>query len=698
MMGARRVAAASLGCAAVLFGARCAGPPGEAPPNLALGRPAALAGGQPAAAVTDGRLLPEAAPPADPGAVALAGVGDALVVDLGAPQEVAALLLQAGAADTYFVELSSDGAAWQVAWRAPPLPGAAGLFTRTRALARPHGARYLRVRSTTALAAAVSELQAFGSAPAAWPALDRGARGAHRPLWPGLTRERLATLFAALGALLLLATAGCALARRLPASARERRLGRGVLLAVAAAALAAWPNFLNFHYYGFVHTWEFFHYFMGAKYLPELGYSRLYVCAAAVDAEDGVELGGRLMRDLRDNRLVPAEQERERAAQCRSRFSAERWEQFGRDARYFRKAMGDEGWLGVRQDHGFNGTPAWAVLGGLLSRLGPASPGLLAALALIDVALVLASLALIARGFGLEAAALAAGFWGVNALAPFGWTGGGFLRFDWVFWLVAGIAALRGSRPALGGFALGCAALLRVFPGVALAGVALKAVAEAVAARSLAPLRAQARVAAGAAAALVVFGGASALLHSGPGVWRDFASNSVKHRATVTTNLLGVEAFFAYDPEGGVDLMADPLLLDRHAAWKARVAASERQTRPVRWLAAALAALLLAVAARGAPAWAAAVLGLGLMPMWFVLSSYYYCALVAFAALWPVLPAVGVALAALAWASHVIAGLWPEPDAQHAVSSLAVIAFVMGVIGALAWRSARGRAPWDGAP
>ena len=59
-----------------------------------------------------------------------------------------------------------------------------------------------------------------------------------------------------------------------------------MLAGLALVNLAAWPNLLNFHYSDFVHRWEFFHYYMGGKYLPELGYTKLYACTAVVDAED----------------------------------------------------------------------------------------------------------------------------------------------------------------------------------------------------------------------------------------------------------------------------------------------------------------------------------------------------------------------------------------------------------------------------
>jgi len=638
------------------------------------------------AAVIDGRILPEAAPSLSEGAVPLGSVADSVVVDLGAPRPVGALLLQADSADVYFVELSPDAAGWYVAWRVEPLVGATGLHTRHAALPRPLAARFVRVRSTTARSAAVSEIQAYAAEPPAWPALDRSARQAHRPLWPALTRERTATLFGALAALFLAVAAWNAAADP-SRDARRRRTARGALAAVAAAALLAWPNFMNFHYFGFVHTWEFFHYYMGAKYLPELGYTCLYTAAAAVDAEDGLDLRGRTMRDLRDNRLVPAESALQRAPECRARFSDGRWSGFRDDARFFRGAMGHEEWLGVRSDHGFNGTPAWAVLGRLLTALGSASWAQVISLALLDVVLVLAIFALLWRGFGLEAACIAAGFWGVNTLAPFGWTGGGFLRYDWLLALIAGITALRAGRPGAAGFALGYAALLRIFPGCAIAGLAVTAVAEAASARSLEPLRRRARLAAGVAAALVLVGGASVLMAGRAGIWAEFAANSAKHLATPSSNLVGLEPLLTYEPEGRLELMTDPLLLDRHAAWKARLAEASHRTRPSRWLAAALFALLLAMAARGVPEWAAAVLALGLMPLLFALSSYYYCALVAFAALLTLRRGVGVALAGLAWITTVISGLWPDPDARHAALSLAVVAFVTGVAGVFAWRA-----------
>jgi hypothetical protein len=688
----RRLALALLATTAGLGCGPRGGESHAVPPNVALGCPVSVVGGEgDSATVTDGRLATEGAAPGD-GAVVLAGPRSAIVIDLGTLHQVRALLLQASAEDVYFVETSSDGSSWRVRWRVAPVHPGPALRTRRTVLPRSAPARWIRLRPTTERPAAVSEIQVFEVAPSAWPPLDTSGPDSPLPLWPALTHDQLAVLYQALAGLLMLVVGWSVLARRRPGGAGEERARRGALVFLAVASLLAWPNLLDFHYHGFLHKWELFHYYMGAKYLPELGYTRLYACAAAVDAEDSLDLRGRLARDLRDNRLVPAVDELSRSAECRGRFSPERWRSFRKDARFFRAIMGRESWIAVRRDHGFNGTPAWAVVAGLLARLGPASRPQLVFLALLDVALVLAVFLLVGRVFGLEAAAIAAGFFGVDRLSQFGWTGGSFLRYDWLFWLVAGIAALRARRQALAGFALACSALLRIFPLFALLALALKAVAGALAERRLAPLRARLRLAVGAAIAACLLVGASSLMAGGPRIWAEFAENSAKHLSTESVNFVGLQSFLAYDGSARLELMQDPLLFDRHASWTEHVSAMEHRTRPARWVAGGAFILLLALATRGVPDWAAAVLGVGLMPMLMKLSDYYYSGLLVYATLWTLSAGAGLALTVFAWVTNVIPGLWPEVDTQYAWLSLGAVVLAVGVTGRFAWRRPGGAA------
>ena len=56
----------------------------------------------------------------------------------------------------------------------------------------------------------------------------------------------------------------------------------------ACSAFASWWNLGHFHFDHYIHIWEHYHYYMGAKYGPELRYARLYECTAAADVQDGL--------------------------------------------------------------------------------------------------------------------------------------------------------------------------------------------------------------------------------------------------------------------------------------------------------------------------------------------------------------------------------------------------------------------------
>jgi hypothetical protein len=664
--------------------------PGERAGNIARGRPVIVHGGRGEGVVlTDGRLATEGTFPRGH-TVALDDVRSLGVVDLGAPRPVAALLLQASTTDVYFVEASTDGSRWRVVWRVAGLPGRPVLRTWTTVLPRPVTARWLRVRTTTSRSAAVSELQAFETSAPPWAPRDTTPPGSPLPLWPGLSPERLAAIYEALAALLMLVAGWGLLARRSNPGAREERARRAALCMLAFVSLMAWPYLFNFHFPRFVHLSETFHYYMGAKYLPELGYSRLYACTVVVDAEDGVDLTERVVRDLRDNRRVPAARQLDRSAECRTRFTPPRWEAFRRDTAFFRSAMGEEKWFRARNDHGFNATPAWAVLGGLLAGMAPASWSQVVALAFIDLALIAAIFVLMGRGFGLEATALAAGYFGVNFLSQFGWTGGSILRYDWLLWLVAGVVALRTGRSATAGFALAASTLLRVFPVCALLGLGLKAVLEVFQERSPRPLLRHRRFAAGALAAGVFFASASALQSGRFGIWAEFTDNTRKHMATEAVNFVGLPVFLGYDHEARLEVTTDPLLPDLVSAWRERVATSEHRMRGAHWAATAAFLLLLALAVRRAPDWMAAVLGVGLMPVLLKLSGYYYSGWLVYAALWPVSAGAGFALASFAWATNVIPQVWSGADERYAWLSLAAVILAAGITGAFAWRARTG--------
>src|SRR5262249_27193116 len=72
--------------------------------------------------------------------------------------------------------------------------------------------------------------------------------------------------------------------------------------------------------------------------------------------------------------------------------------------------------------------------------------------------------------FGWRVLCVALIAFGTNFPSRFYWTGGAYLRWDWLFYLVGGICLVRKDPPLAGGFSLGYSTLLRVFPGFVFVG------------------------------------------------------------------------------------------------------------------------------------------------------------------------------------------------------------------------------------
>jgi len=631
--------------------------------------------------VTGSRLAPEGTPASSPGAVAILGGGSSLVADLGTRVPVGALLLQADHACDYLVETSNDGRAWTPLWRAgafltayglPPM----GLRTRTLAPPRPVEARFLRLSGRRpagdgAGPCAVSRLRAYPSVPPGWPPeLDYRLPGSRPPPFPaiGIREDFLLKHVLATVALALLAWTLVASRRgEAPATRRGRRIA---LAALAAAAALAWPNFLNFHFMYRYKIHDFYHYYLGAKYAPELRYDGLYACTTVADAEDGLAAlaGARPMRDLATGRIVSSAAVLASPERCLDRFSPARWEQFRRDVRWFRERHPTpELWNARLLDHGFNASPAWLVAGAALANLVPATDAGITALFCLDFLLLGAGAAAILAVFGLEAAVAAVTFFCLNGIAVFQFTGGSFLRYDWLFWSILGICGLRTGRERLAGFSLACAALLRVFPAVLAGGVAAKALVEVARARGARPLRAYRNLLAGALLALAVVLPPSLLAAGRPGAWGEFLANGRKHYAalsgTAGANTLGLDYVL------------------RHAGRAEDAPADGAGRTALRLLATAGFLLLFLRAVGGEAPWAAAVLGVAAMPFALNLSNYYYAAFALLGLLWAASPPAGFALAVLAWVSWLPVELLGQRSWYEA-QSLLVAAFATLLVGA----------------
>ena len=181
---------------------------------------------------------------------------------------------------------------------------------------------------------------------------------------------------------------------------------------------------------------------------------------------------------------------------CKGRFADERWESFKHDVAWFRGEIPPGIWERIYLDHGYNPPPTWTMVGSTLTRHLPATDGTILALSLLDPLLLVVMWGAVVWAFGWRTACVALLWWGTNQMAYFAWTGGGLLRQDWLLLTILGICLVRRRRPLAGGFSLGCAALLRIFPGLIVGALLLRVAFASLRARRLALTRDQARFAA----------------------------------------------------------------------------------------------------------------------------------------------------------------------------------------------------------
>lgn len=512
-------------------------------------------------------------------------------------------------------------------------------------------------------------------------------------VWNDLASRRWELLLALLGIALLVADAW----RERRDQRREetpppRRGWRRWLFGVAAVVAAlTYFNFGAFHFNNFVHNWDTVHYYLGAKYFRELSYERLYECIAVADANEprlAWRMGPRRITNLRTNVLESTAEILAHPGRCTEHFSPDRWWRFTDDVAYFRDRETLGRWTEITTDHGFNGTPVWLLAGAPLANLGPASDRQILALALLDPAYFLALIVVIGWAFGLRPLAVALLVFATFFPSRFYWTGGSFLRWDWLFYMVAAVACLKKERPWLGGMALGYAAMLRVFPGLLAAGPAAAAVVLAARGTSRRPeIRAHLRFLGGAVLSAAILVGAS-LAVSGPGAYRAFFANIRKHGSTALTNNMGLRTVMSYRPaETGRHLITETGV-DPWLRWKEARLAAWRQARPLAALVAVAALFLLGRAASRQPEpWIAAALGTLWIAFAVELTSYYYAFLIVPALLWTEKRAAGIALLALAAFSQLVSlgpllGLPAWLDEQYTLISLASVLVFAGLLAA----------------
>jgi hypothetical protein len=323
--------------------------------------------------------------------------------------------------------------------------------------------------------------------------------------------------------------------RRLSAAAQ--RIGRCVLIGVLAVsavfAVATYVDFGVFRYGTYLNEWDFYHYYVGTKYAPELGYTNLYGATLAADAETGLryrnphgEIRDLATAQIRDVASVAAE-----SGRYRQRFSENRWREFVADIAWFKMQLPEKRWSLVLADHGYNGTPAWSfVVGGLFTRhLSVREPVGRWLMLLFDPLLLLATVVVVGWAFGVRAALLMVVFVGTHYLMSWGHLKGALLRTDFAMCSVLAVCLVKKGRYKLAGILLGWATLSRVFPAFLLVGPVVLLVGDLVRNRQL--NRPLVGLLVASAATIVVVVLASCAYFGGTGIWHEWSSKIALHYA-----------------------------------------------------------------------------------------------------------------------------------------------------------------------
>jgi hypothetical protein len=380
-----------------------------------------------------------------------------------------------------------------------------------------------------------------------------------------------------------------------------------------------------------------FHYFLGAKYFPEIGYTRLYDCAAQARIENGMGelIAATRVRDLESNLLLPGDRFVIDPPDCETWFGADRWQDFRQDVQYF---MSRVDWPASRRyltDHGFNATPYWTALNALLVEDMMASDESARLLTFVDVILLLSVFGLFWWAFGLETAALAAFLVGTGKIWIYTNVGsiGSFGRMYFLCATVAALALLKKRQAGLAGAALAAAAMDRVFPGAMFLGpgcvMAWQIARRKWPDRRLLEFFTSAFLAVALATLLVAY------KLDGTGAFQSFVANSLKHADTPLWNYMGLKTLFSYSPTeidalwSGASPDQDPL-----HEWKMARQEAFEQRKPLFYASAFLLLLIYIFGClRMKELWK--MIAVGALPVFFLfeLTNYYFIIMILLAPL-----------------------------------------------------------------
>jgi hypothetical protein len=290
--------------------------------------------------------------------------------------------------------------------------------------------------------------------------------------------------------------------------------------------------------------------------------------------------------------------------------------------KFFRNSANLQYWNDMQKDHGYNPPPVWTLMGHFWGLVHPATDGYLIFLALFDVALFAGLFTAIYWAFGWRVFSVAAIFWGCQLPAEYFWTGGAFLRQDWLFFLVLSACFLRKRFWFWAGAAFAYSTLLRIFPGLLVAGFLIVWGTYIYKKKSIAPHHL--RVAVGGIVASVVLFGASVGM-AGTRAWPEFFHHIMVHNNTPLTNNMGLPTILAHSYAGRMEFVRNEKHLDAFDDWKQMRSSRLKAFRPLQAvLLLAVGFLLVKVVSKRKSQWIALALSLVVFVGVLEVTCYYY--------------------------------------------------------------------------
>jgi hypothetical protein len=402
---------------------------------------------------------------------------------------------------------------------------------------------------------------------------------------------------------------------------RSRIPGRaitGLLIAVAVATMAAQSGRKTQELFADneIAEWNVFHYVLGTKYFPELGFHDFYNGMVLADLHDKERFRKvKYVRDLRTNVKIPREDAIRQAEELdlRSRFSDERWEQCKKDLRAIQRHRKNKDWHGPLNDLGFHPSPAWLVPHlWLLGAVDITRPWVQTALCSSDLWMLLLTLIALGWAFGPRVAALAA-IWLHLYFGNSGILVGGYFHYDWLLWTVFAVCLYKKKHPLAAGVVLAYPAMMRGYPGLLAIHPGMQVVGALL--RRKMPQRQHLVFALALTLTCFTLVGISSTTRRGFSAWTEWADKIELHSATHPTGQkrIGVKSLYAHDPDG---IGWKPSVRQRAQTLEAN--AGKARTAQL----ALVAVFLLAMARRRGHD--GMLMGLGVVLAALVLSRYYF--------------------------------------------------------------------------